>query len=125
MIDHVGIRVTDFARSKRFFTEALAPLGYRLLREHSISGVGFGKVRPDLWIKQGTPGPRVHVALAADEREIVDAFYRAALAAGGRDDGPPGCAWNTTRIITARSSSIPTATVSKQFAASPLSPKNT
>ena len=90
MIDHTGIRVSDIERSRRFFTEALAPLGYRVLREHPISGIGFGKERPDFWIKQGTPGPRVHVAFAADEREIVDAFYQAALAAGGCDDGPPG-----------------------------------
>lgn len=90
MIDHAGIRVSDIERSKRFFTEALAPLGYRVLREHPISGIGFGKDRPDFWIKQGTPSPRVHVAFAAEEREIVDAFYQAALAAGGRNDGPPG-----------------------------------
>ena len=90
MIDHTGIRVSDIERSKRFFTEALAPLGYRVLREHPISGIGFGKERPDFWIKQGTPGPRVHVAFSAEEREVVDAFYQAALAAGGRDDGPPG-----------------------------------
>lgn len=83
MIDHTGIRVSDIERSKRFFTEALAPLGYRVLREHPISGIGFGKERPDFWIKQGTPGPRVHVAFAAEERDIVDAFYQAALAAGG------------------------------------------
>jgi catechol 2,3-dioxygenase-like lactoylglutathione lyase family enzyme len=90
VIDHVGIRVTDFERSKRFFTAALAPLGYRLVREHPISGAGFGKERPDFWIKQGTPGPRVHIAFAVEERSIVDAFYHAALAAGARDDGAPG-----------------------------------
>jgi len=56
MIDHTGIRLADIERSKRFFTEALAPLGYRVLREHAISGIGFGKERPDFWIKQGTPG---------------------------------------------------------------------
>jgi catechol 2,3-dioxygenase-like lactoylglutathione lyase family enzyme len=66
MIDHLSIRVSDFARSKDFFTRALAPLGYGLLFEHPISGAAFGRgFKPE-------------------------AFYRAALAAGGRDNGGPG-----------------------------------
>lgn len=91
MIDHLGLRVADLDRSKRFYTEALAPLGYALLFEHPISGAGFGRgQKPSLWIKVGPPAPGLHVAFAADDRDAVQAFHRAALAAGGRDHGAPG-----------------------------------
>lgn len=91
MLDHIGIRVSDYDRSKRFYLAALAPLGYKLLFEHPISGAGFGRGgKPDFWIKQGTPSPGLHVAFASDDRATVDAFHRAALAAKGRDNGPPG-----------------------------------
>ena len=53
MIDHTGIRVSDIERSRRFFTEALAPLGYRVLREHPISGIGFGLQTGNLQIGIG------------------------------------------------------------------------
>jgi len=53
---------------------------------------GFGVApKPDFWISEGTPNaPRVHIAFRAESRAIVDAFHRAALAAGGRENGPPG-----------------------------------
>ena len=106
MLDHVSIRVADYERSKQFYEAALAPLGYTLLME-SASGAGFCRaVIPDFWIKQGAllsvgapaespalpgcGGPAVHVAFASDDRSTVDAFYRAALAAGARDNGAPG-----------------------------------
>jgi catechol 2,3-dioxygenase-like lactoylglutathione lyase family enzyme len=106
MLDHVSLRVADYDRSKRFYTAALAPLGYALAME-STSGAGFRRgYIPDFWIKQGEPvslgalpallepagcgGPAVHVAFAGDDRATVDAFYRAALAAGARDNGAPG-----------------------------------
>jgi catechol 2,3-dioxygenase-like lactoylglutathione lyase family enzyme len=104
MLDHISLRVTDYDRSKRFYTAALAPLGYTLAMELS-SGAGFRKAHiPDFWIKQGAPvrvgssddpaepgcgGPYVHVAFASDDRTTVDAFYHAAMAAGGRDNGAP------------------------------------
>ena len=104
MLDHVSIRVANYDRSKKFYLAALAPLGYTLAMELS-SGAGFRKTFiPDFWIKQGEPvrvgssedpsepgcgGPFVHVAFASDDRATVDAFYRAALAAGGRDNGTP------------------------------------
>ena len=105
MLDHVSLRVTDYDRSKKFYQAALTPLGYTLAME-AASGAGFRKgYIPDFWIKQGEPraavragpseldacgGPSVHVAFASDDRATVDAFHRAALAAGGRDNGAPG-----------------------------------
>ena len=90
MIDHVGIRVSDYESSKRFYEAALVPLGYRLQME-GISGAGFGRSgKPDFWIKQGEPSPSVHIAFASDDRATVDAFHRAALLAGGHDNGAPG-----------------------------------
>jgi catechol 2,3-dioxygenase-like lactoylglutathione lyase family enzyme len=97
MIDHVGFPVSDYARSKAFYSQALAPLGYALIMEvgETESGspaVGFGRGgKPDFWIggEGGLTGV-LHIAIVADDRRTVDAFYRAALAAGGRDNGAPG-----------------------------------
>jgi catechol 2,3-dioxygenase-like lactoylglutathione lyase family enzyme len=97
MIDHIGFPVSDYARSKAFYEKALAPLGYTVIMEfaETTSGspaVGFGRDgKPDFWIG-GEGGLRgvLHVAIAADNRAMVDAFYRAALAAGGKDNGAPG-----------------------------------
>jgi catechol 2,3-dioxygenase-like lactoylglutathione lyase family enzyme len=91
MIDHLSVRVSDYERSKEFFTRALAPLGYRLLFEHPISGAGFGRdFKPAFWIKQGPPSPVLHVAFGAGDRTAVAAFHQAAVEAGGRDNGGPG-----------------------------------
>jgi len=90
MIDHVGVRVSDYARSRKFFESALAPLGYSLIMEFDDEVAGFGVPgRPDFWISEG-PGSPVHVAIASEDRAAVDAFYGAAIAAGGRDNGAPG-----------------------------------
>ncbi len=98
MIDHAGLSVSDLSLSKRFYTAALAPLGYTLLMEVSaeetggFEAAGFGLApKPDFWISRGAPNlPRVHVAFRADSRAAVDAFYKAAMGAGGRDHGAPG-----------------------------------
>jgi catechol 2,3-dioxygenase-like lactoylglutathione lyase family enzyme len=91
VLDHVGLPVSDFERSKRFYEEDLSPLGYELLMESSVSAAGFGRRgKPDFWIAQGDPGHAVHVAFTADDRATVDAFYEAAISAGGRDNGGPG-----------------------------------
>jgi catechol 2,3-dioxygenase-like lactoylglutathione lyase family enzyme len=97
MIDHIGFPVSDYARSKAFYEQALAPLGYTLIKEiaETESGspaCGFGKAgKPDFWIGgEGGLKGILHVALAAADRATVDAFHRAALAAGGRDNGAPG-----------------------------------
>lgn len=98
MIDHTGVVVSDFERSKHFYTAALQPIAYGLLMEFSadVTGsvhvAGFGEPsKPDFWISNGNPNePRVHVAFRVASRKLVDAFYEAALAAGGRDNGKPG-----------------------------------
>lgn len=98
MIDHLGFAVSDVERAKAFYAKALAPLGIGILIEGTPeqSGgeahIGFGANRkPFFWIGGGQPvrGP-VHVAFEAPNRAAVDAFYQAALAAGGKDNGPPG-----------------------------------
>ncbi|HEY1329795.1 MAG TPA: VOC family protein [Casimicrobiaceae bacterium] len=91
MIDHTGVAVSDMTRSKAFYAAALAPLGYTLLMDLG-EAAGFGvPPKPDFWLGAGTPGEhKSHVAFRADTRAQVDAFHRAALAAGGRDNGAPG-----------------------------------
>lgn len=98
MIDHTGLTISDYERSKRFYTQSLAPLGYTLLMEvprvHTggVGVAGFGVApKPDFWIHEGQPNkPPIHIAFRADSRALVDAFYRAAIEAGGTDNGPPG-----------------------------------
>jgi len=91
VLDHVSLPVSKLEQSKRFYEEALSPLGYELIMEHHISGVGFGEsAKPDFWIRQGEVGAAVHVAFASEDRATVDAFQEAAMAAGGRDNGGPG-----------------------------------
>ena len=98
MIDHAGLKVSNPGASRRFYEAALAPLGYRVLMEipteHTggLVVLGYGvPPKPDFWVAQGSPEtPRVHVAFRASSPAEVDTFYRAALAAGGRDNGPPG-----------------------------------
>lgn len=89
MIDHVSIRCSDFKRSLSFYEKALAPLGYQLLMQFpGAAGLGV-KGKPDFWLSPGEIGTPNHVAFSAN-RAGVDAFHRAALAAGGRDNGAPG-----------------------------------
>jgi catechol 2,3-dioxygenase-like lactoylglutathione lyase family enzyme len=97
MIDHVGFPVSDYERSKAFYARALAPLGYALVMEvgqaeNTHPAAGFGRDgKPDFWIGgEGGLNGVLHVALVADDRATVDAFHRAAIAAGGLDNGPPG-----------------------------------
>lgn len=98
MIDHTGVSVSNFSASKAFYTQALAPIGYALLMElpASVTGsadvAGFGEPpKPDFWIHSGTPNvPPIHIAFRVSTRALVDAFYKTALAAGGRDNGSPG-----------------------------------
>ena len=96
MLDHVDFAVQDLALSQAFYVTALAPLGIRPLieidREDGRQGTGFGLGElTQFHIGGGRPvAGRLHVAFAAQTRAAVDAFYRAALDAGGRDDGRPG-----------------------------------
>ena len=99
-LDHLTLFVSDFARSKAFYQQALAPLGLVPLMEHG-QACGFGRDRkPDFWIGTGPasfqkpehlrPITPTHVAFAARSRAEVEAFHAAALAAGGTDFGAPG-----------------------------------
>jgi catechol 2,3-dioxygenase-like lactoylglutathione lyase family enzyme len=97
MLDHVGFVVSDMSSSLAFYNLALAPLGIRRLMAHGGTEavpdhVGFGHERkPYFWIGKGASTTHsLHVALEATSRELVDAFYKAAIAAGGRDNGAPG-----------------------------------
>jgi catechol 2,3-dioxygenase-like lactoylglutathione lyase family enzyme len=98
MIDHLGFAVRDIDLAKAFYLTALKPLGIDVLIEVTPeqSGgeihIGFGaNGKPFFWIGTGkaVEGP-VHIAFDAPNRATVDAFYKAALAAGGRDNGGPG-----------------------------------
>jgi len=98
MIDHIGMPVADIARATEFYLQAFAPLGIAIVMQVSAeetghgAAVGFGaNGEPFFWIGEGERlGGHVHVAFVADSRSAVDAFYAAALAAGAKDNGPPG-----------------------------------
>src|SRR5262245_1905700 len=104
MVDHMGITVEDFARSRFFYEQALAPLGMRLFKGGdfwAVFGTGqedaffiwVGSIHPSYWSEAAghhPGGAPLHLALRAPSAEAVDAFYAAALAAGGRDNGAPG-----------------------------------
>ena len=98
MLDHIGLTVSDFARARAFYDAALAPLGVAMVMEVTpeqtggSSHLGYGSDgRPYFWIGDaGATTGALHVAFTAPDRATVDAFYAAALAAGGRDNGPPG-----------------------------------
>jgi catechol 2,3-dioxygenase-like lactoylglutathione lyase family enzyme len=99
IIDHISLTVSDYARAKAFYVKALAPLGVKALMEFG-EACGFGKEKPDFWIGTGpaefqkpehvkliTPQ---HIAFVGESRAQVEAFYKAAIAAGARDNGKPG-----------------------------------
>ena len=99
MIDHMGFAVSDYKRAKAFYAKALAPLGYGLIMEvpadvppSGAAAAGFGENgKPDFWIGgEGKLAHPLHVAIVAKTRDTVDAFYKAAMAAGARDNGAPG-----------------------------------
>jgi catechol 2,3-dioxygenase-like lactoylglutathione lyase family enzyme len=91
VIDHVGIEVSDYGRSKDFYSAALAPLGFELAMEFEGRVGGFARDgKPWFWIREGAPAAGIHVAFTAPDTDSVDGFYEAAVAAGGEDNGPPG-----------------------------------
>jgi len=93
MLDHVGVNVTDYERSKAFYEAALAPLGLELVREQSGAAAGLGRGRKPCFFVAKRPPPvhgGLHVAFTAEDRPTVDAFHAAAVAAGGTDNGAPG-----------------------------------
>ena len=98
MFDHVAVIVSDFAKSRAFYMQALAPTGHSKLVD--LPGTPGGDAPTagfchadgsDLWIRQGeATKPRVHIAFRVPSWAAVDAFYEAAIAAGGKDNGAPG-----------------------------------
>ena len=97
MIDHIGVPVSDYEAGKRFYTQALAPIGYGVVMEVTAeqtgghAACGFGRDgKPDFWIGSGEIGSGLHVAFQVVDRAAVHGFYDAALAAGGTDNGGPG-----------------------------------
>ena len=91
MIDHLGLQVSDFQKSREFYLKALKPLGYGLIMEFpNVAGFGADG-KPDFWIRQDEVRHElVHVAFRSPDRATVSAFYDAAIKAGGRDNGGPG-----------------------------------
>src|SRR3989304_5714261 len=98
VIDHMGFQVSDYERALSFYEKALAPLGISVVmrvtpeQTGGYAGAGFGsKGKPTFWLEKGArTAPKPHIAFVAENRAAVDAFYKAALAAGGKDNGAPG-----------------------------------
>jgi len=93
MFDHVGVNVRDFERSRAFYRQALEPLGLQeTMAFEEWKAAAFGpEGKYEFWVAQREPyGTGTHVAFSCDDRETVDAFHAAALAAGGTDNGPAG-----------------------------------
>jgi catechol 2,3-dioxygenase-like lactoylglutathione lyase family enzyme len=96
MIDHVSIAVRDLGKAQAFYAAVLAPLGFAKLREWPDAAVGFGKKYPEFWLNKRSAMEEVaqdsgiHICLRAPDAAAVDAFYAAALKAGGTSDGAPG-----------------------------------
>ena len=95
--EHIGFPVSDYARAKAFYEKALAPLGYVVVMEvqqiqHDAKACGFGiGGKPDFWIGgEGGLNKPMHIAIATKDRAAVDAFHKAAIAAGAKDNGAPG-----------------------------------
>ena len=90
MIAHTGLAVSDFAAAKNFYERALGPLGYSAKMDAGdAAGFNDGK-NTDFWIGENKTVEPTHVAFEAKNKGEVEAFYRAALEAGGRDNGAPG-----------------------------------
>jgi catechol 2,3-dioxygenase-like lactoylglutathione lyase family enzyme len=105
MLDHIGIVARDFALSRAFYDAALPPLGAAMIMEVTpeesggYHGLGYGvNGKPSFWLSNdihhalanGGRGAEGHIAFTAPNRAAVDAFYAAAMAHGGRDNGAPG-----------------------------------
>ena len=96
IIDHVQVAVSDYGKAKEFYVKALGALGWTMMMEFPMGGDrmagGFGTTgKPFLWLaNSGKPSITGHIALGAKNAEEVNAFYAAALSAGGTDNGPPG-----------------------------------
>jgi catechol 2,3-dioxygenase-like lactoylglutathione lyase family enzyme len=118
MIDHVILTVSDFKRSVAFYAKALKPLGITAFIDYEgkdghpdLKGFGDGK-RYFFWLKEGKPDPQaVHVGFVAKDHSEVDAFYKAALAAGGKSKESPQARLEYYRAIMRPGCLILTATI--------------
>ena len=103
MLDHTGIVVSDLGAARRFYDAIAEPLGLATAdngpdafllgksREEPIPYLWIGRLIPSYWVEGSRPGiNQMHIAFVAPDKEAVHAFYSAALAAGGRDNGAPG-----------------------------------
>ena len=102
MLDHTGIVVTDLVKARKFYDAVAKALGLGIVTPHKdffLLGKGAGQIpylwigtlRPSYWVEGSRAGiNQMHVAFAAKDNATVDEFYRAALAAGGKDNGKPG-----------------------------------
>lgn len=91
ILDHIGFGVSDIKKSREFYTKCLKPLGIKLMAEEGPN-VGFGRdKKAPFWFGPNIEASRkIHIAFSAENRTQVDQFYKAAIAAGGIDNGPPG-----------------------------------
>jgi len=91
IFDHIVLIVSNGEQSKDFYSHALRPLGITLIREEDQC-IGFGSNgKPSLWVcEEDNPQKPMHIAFIAEDRKSVDAFYDAAIAVGGKDNGKPG-----------------------------------
>lgn len=91
IIDHLGIKVSNYKESRDFYSKVLDPLGYTLVMEiMGYAGFGVDK-KGEFWMSEAdTPISPIHISFLADKREQVDDFYKTAIEAGGKDNGAPG-----------------------------------
>lgn len=95
IISHVSLGTNQYDKAKAFYEKVLAPLGCKIIMEHP-GAVAFGKQFPEFWVNEphdgqkATVGNGIHVGFVAASKAEVDAFHKAAIAAGARDDGKPG-----------------------------------
>jgi catechol 2,3-dioxygenase-like lactoylglutathione lyase family enzyme len=118
MLDHVTIGVSDIERSRNFYDLALRPLGITRLYAEGETASGYG-IAPKafFWISwRSFPQTGAHIAFTAQDRAVVDRFHAEAIAAGGKTMERPEYARITTPVTMELLSSIPTATISRQFA---------
>jgi predicted lactoylglutathione lyase len=93
MIAHISLKVSDIAKAKEFYSKALAPLGFHVSKEfpdYKMIGMMSGEGNTELWLDGNGCKQSTHVAFGAKNEEQVQAFYKAALEAGGKDNGAPG-----------------------------------
>lgn len=96
MLHHVSVGVSDVARAARFYDSVLGALGYKRVMEFMPYGIGYGETTPMFWVQlphdrtAATIGNGMHIGLIGRSKAVIETFHRAALEAGGTDEGAPG-----------------------------------